>query len=64
MVTMVQRILGISVWDIMDAVLLKLKGSPEGEGMIQNLFLLSRNSAVEFFSDTEAVVGSNPTVTT
>ena len=26
--------------------------------------LLSRNSAVEFFSDTEAVVGSNPTVTT
>jgi len=25
---------------------------------------LSRNSVVEFFSDTEAVVGSNPTVTT
>ena len=64
MVTMVQRILGISVWDTMDAILLKLKGSPEGEGMIQNLFSLSRNSAVEFFSDTEAVVGSNPTVTT
>ena len=42
----------------------KLKGSPKGEGMIQNLFSLSRNSAVEFFSDTEAVVGSNPTVTT
>ena len=42
-----------------------LKGSPKnGVGMIQNLFLLSRNSVVEFFSDTEAVVGSNPTVTT
>ena len=44
---------------------LKLKRfSQNGVGMIQNLFLLSRNSVVEFFSDTEAVIGSNPIVTT
>jgi hypothetical protein len=35
-----------------------------GRAYVILYFLLSRNSAVEFFSDTEAVIGSNPIVTT
>ena len=35
-----------------------------GRAYVILYFLLSRNSVVEFFPDTEAVIGSNPIVTT
>ena len=49
-----------SIW--FDSPRGRAKGVKEQRTLVVNL--LSRNSAVEFFSDTEAVVGSNPTVTT
>ena len=52
------------MWDTISPTTKTKRFSQNGVGMIQNLFLLSRNSAVEFFSDTEAVIGSNPIVTT